>query len=135
MERENLIALDVGCKYTGIALYIETAKCILPICSINNGCLIDKLDELVLRYKIQSLIIGYPYRHDSKKISPIQKRIINLASFLKNRYTLSNLFMQNEFLSTIEAKKLVFSRKPKKVDDISAYIILHDFLDSIKNSS
>lgn len=133
----RLLALDVGKKRTGIAA-TDPLK-IIPqgIGYISTGKVVEWLTEYLTKEAVDALIVGEPKQanntpsESAKYIEPLLKRIRAKLPTLEiirydERYT--SVLAQKAIIESGVAK--MKRRKKGLVDEVSAVIILRDFMES-----
>ncbi|WP_027120650.1 Holliday junction resolvase RuvX [Mycoplasmopsis lipofaciens] len=132
------LALDIGTKTCGFAITDDLniiASTLDTIYFEEND--FDTIEEQINfylnKYEIDSLIIGFPLRSNGAKSERTQI-IEKLAHKYKKIYTQLKIFLVNEYGSTIKSTnilkeaKLSIKKRKKYKDQLSASIILEDFL-------
>lgn len=136
----RIIAIDYGEKRTGIAVTD-------PLCIIANGLttvetkdLLNFLERYFTNEKVNKLIIGYPKTLQNKPAAIISK-IDEFTNVISQKYPHIEIIRQDErFTSKLAFQTMIDSGIGKKarqnkalIDQISATIILRDYLESIQN--
>ena len=119
----NILSIDFGERYIGIAVRTEKTRIPIPIDVVDskNDAPISVLKEYVDEYKIQLIVVGYPIGLNNSK-----NRMTNLVDeFIEELDTL-NLEVRkiDERLSS----KLFNNNKSDRIDDLSALEILESYL-------
>lgn len=138
-NKGRIIALDVGSKRIGVAScdhdrLVVTAKLIID----RKSNLIDfkKIQQILIETKAEIIVIGYPLDQDGKlnqMTNFVEKFASNLDCFLDQSIT---IILSDERYSSFSARMINYehSRKNKSkkfYDDISAVLILEQFLNQI----
>ena len=136
----RILGIDYGDSRTGLAITdglnitvqgLETIK--------NNGndkIILRKIDELLEKYEISTIVVGYPLNMNGTKSerTEITEKFIHK---LKCKYNKIDIKQVDERLTTVAAHKtmnfLDISKNKKKniVDTISAVYILETYLKSV----
>lgn len=138
---KHIMAIDYGQKFTGVATYkykIDPFPLAWGrIAYKSDQQLLSELNSLIEEEFIDILIIGVPFFTDGKE-SAMTKTIKNFVSLAKEQLEIK-VYTVDETLTTYEAEQRMlndprfnFKVDMKKIDELSAAIILEQFL---KNSS
>ena len=139
----RILGIDYGDARTGLAITDElgiTAQGLETIESNGNDKIIlKKIDELLEKYQIETIVVGMPYNMNGTKSQRVEitEKLIHK---LKCKYNKIKIDYIDERLTTIEAHKtmnFLGVNKHKKrniVDTISAVYILETYLEKQKNS-
>lgn len=131
------LGIDYGEKRTGIAISDALNIIASPLCSINTTEIFNFLDEIIVKEKIDSVVIGEPKNLNgtpTDSSAMIEKFIIALSQ----KFPLLKIHRMDErFTSKIAQKAILASGVSKKkrrdkylVDKVSASIILQSFLNA-----
>ena len=138
----RILGIDYGDARTGLALSDElgiTAQGLETIQTQGNDkVILKKIDELLEKYKIETIVVGMPYSLNGQKSkrAEITEQFIHK---LKCKYNKINIDYIDERLTTMQAHKtmnfLNINKHKKKniVDTISAVYILETYLERQKN--
>ena len=133
----RILGIDYGDTRVGTAITDElgiTAQGIETI--INNGndkSVLSRLDEIMEKYEISTIVIGMPLNMDGSKSERIEKTE-KFIHKLKCKYNKIKIETVDERLTTIQAHKTMneLGIKPKNkknlVDTISAVYILETYI-------
>ena len=130
MKHARYLGIDWGEKRIGLALADSELRMALPYKVVAS---LREVLEIIKEEEINQIIIGQPFSLGgrSKALSP------KFSAFLSNLKSLSSVTVQlvDERLSTQEAKMLMGSSRKSSdhKDDLSAMIILRDYLNQVKN--
>ncbi len=119
----NILAIDFGERYLGIA--VRTEKTTIPIPLTVVDAKIDEhlsfVKKYVKEYQIQSIVIGYPIGLNNS-----ENRMTDLVNEFINELDTLNLEVHtiDERLSS----KLFNNNKSDRIDDLSALEILESYL-------
>jgi putative Holliday junction resolvase len=136
--RMRLLGLDYGSRRIGVAVCDElgmTAQGVATLIRKNRESDMAAIAELVGRYGIERIIVGYPIRLDGSEGIQCEK-VNRFIRRLQTRFTLP-VIRRDETLSTKEAEELLREtgvRREKKrgiVDRLAASIILQGYLDAL----
>ena len=135
----RILGIDFGDVRVGLALSDLTHTIASPFKTFtfkSYDDLILQLSDLIQEKDIVEIVVGLPLNMKGK----ITKQTIKVHEFinlLKNSFT-QNIYLIDERLSSITAKKIMQEMNIKtghnkeKTDQISAAIILQEYLDSAK---
>ena len=130
-----IIAIDYGLKRIGLA-YAETPLFIAhPLATIRNNELFSYLTDYNKNKTIKKIIIGEPKSLDGTS-TDITEIVHQLKKKLENNFPKIDLVLYDErFTSKIAMQSMVIGgvkkkerRKKGNIDEISAVIILQDYL-------
>ena len=137
----RVLAIDYGETRTGFAISDElniTAQGIETVRNEGNDkILLKKIDELLLKYKFDTIVVGMPFNMDGSK----SQRMESTEKFihkLKCKYNKMKIDYMDERLTTVAAHKtmnFLNVNKHKKrniVDTISAVYILEMYMEKNK---
>ncbi|MFW1677303.1 Holliday junction resolvase RuvX [Pontibacter sp. JAM-7] len=136
-ELSQLMGFDFGTSRIGVAIgqtLTGTASELPPVAAKEGKPDWVQLDRLLQEWQPQGLVIGVPLNMDGS-ISEMAYRARKFANRLHERYKLPS-FLQDERLSTREAKSIHFARgggtdfKRQSVDGIAACLILESWFQS-----
>ena len=142
---DAILGVDFGKKVVGLS-YFKPGEDENPY---PYGRIVYESDEQVIRElgkvikieKIVSVVIGLPLYPDGKQ-SKMSDRVIVFAQALKAGLPEITLYSQDESGSTEEAKRLMGASSQynctvdmKKIDQVSACVILQRFLNEFKEKS
>lgn len=133
----KIAALDFGLKRTGIALTDDLQIIASPLTTVDSAQLIPFLKTLVVKEKVELIVLGEPKRMDSSD-THITENVRMLRDVLIKEFPMIPVHMIDErFTSKMASRSMVdMGMKKKKreekgsVDMISAAIILQSYLDS-----
>lgn len=144
LEGKHLLAIDYGKKFTGFATYKYRVD---PFPLGYGRVAFESNEQLILEIKniidnefIDIVIIGVPFFTDGKE-SSMTKEIKLFASTAEKKLPNIKVYTIDETLTTYEAEqrmlqdpKYNFKVDLKKIDELSAVIILEQFLKNSSNS-
>ncbi len=134
---QTILAIDFGTKVTGLASFCP-GRDPFPliygkIIYQNHEQLIRDLKKICVNEGIDILVLGLPLFTDGKE-SEATKKVKLLAEQMEDQLKLP-LYLQDETLTTFEAKERMknspryqFKVDMKAIDELSALIILEDFI-------
>ncbi|MBF0312561.1 MAG: Holliday junction resolvase RuvX [Oligoflexia bacterium] len=138
--QKRLLSIDYGTKRVGLATFDgEYDPCPCPygvIAYLGDEQLVKSVVKLVEEQEIAWVVIGIPKLVDGKETS-MSRRVENFGHRLKNNLSKLkvDVFFQDETLSSFEAEDRMrnsplynFKVDKNKIDQLSAVIILEDFL-------
>jgi len=126
----NLLSLDVGTKYIGVAAANTSLPIAVPLQTIIvDGTEIDAIKKVVRDRSIDTIVVGYPRNQSGEPT--IQTGVAeNFAVHLKGLATI--VFQDESLTSVIAEDRLKMSGKPYQkadIDALAAAIILQDYLE------
>ncbi len=139
----RILGIDYGDARTGLAITDALNITAQGLETINNNgndkIILKKIDELLQKYDISTIVIGYPLNMNGTKSerTEITEKFIHK---LKCKYNKLEIKQIDERLTTVAAHKtmnlLEVNKNKKKniVDTISAVYILEIYLNKMKNS-
>ena len=142
-SKMRILGIDYGEARTGLAITDALNITAQGLETINNNgndkIILKKIDELLEKYEITTIVVGYPLNMNGTKSerTEITERFIHK---LKCKYNKLQIKQIDERLTTVAAHKtmnlLDVNRNKKKniVDTISAVYILETYLNKLKNS-
>ncbi len=133
----RILALDYGLKRTGLAWTDPLQIIATGLETVATEKLGEKLQQLMQLEEISELVLGFPTRTDGSDTHATQA-VRNLHEELKKTYPELIIHLWDErFTSRIASQTLLdsgASRKKRRqkglIDQISATIILQDFMNS-----
>ena len=136
------LGIDYGDVRVGIAITDElgiTAQGLETItCNRNDKMLLRLLDEILMKYQIDTIVIGLPLNMNGEETerTQITERLIHK---LKCKYNKINIETVDERLTTVQAHKTMNdlnikkSKKRSIVDSIAAVYILETYINNPQN--
>ena len=119
----NILSIDFGERYLGIAVRTEKTRIPIPINVFDskNDEPISVVKKYVNEYQIQIIVVGYPIGLNNS-----ENRMTNLVDQFINELDTLNLEVHkiDERLSS----KLFENNKSDRIDDLSALEILESYL-------
>ena len=133
-----ILGIDFGDKRTGVAVCDKNEVLASPYTVIEGG--MEKTAEEIVKIagnlKAEKLVLGYPKNMDNTEGFRAQKSL-KLKRLIEGLSDLE-VILYDERLTTVYAGNLLNSAgtrgrdKKKKIDAVSAAIILQDYIDSSK---
>ncbi|MDD4705829.1 MAG: Holliday junction resolvase RuvX [Bacilli bacterium] len=129
------LGMDLGTKTLGLATSDKLGIIASPYKLIRYNdlnLLIEELLAIIIKEKIEVLVLGYPKNMDNSLGFAVQ-RTMEFKELLQSKCNLP-LHLIDERLSTVEAENMLIdanvSRKKRKkiIDEVSASIILDTYL-------
>jgi putative holliday junction resolvase len=133
----RILALDVGSRTLGLAVSDPlgiTAQGLPTIRRKNRRADFAQLDDVVKKYGVKELVVGYPLRLSGATGTQSEK-MAAFAEQLRRRYELP-VHLWDERLTTAEAQRVLresemsVKRRSEVVDQLAAVLILQSFLES-----
>lgn len=134
---ETVIAFDFGTNSIGCAVgqsITGTAQGLSAFKARDGIPKWEEIGKLLQEWKPDILVVGLPLNMDGTE-QPLTQRARKFANRLNGRFNLP-VELQDERLTTVEAKAEIFSRggykalKKDKVDSISACLILESWFEN-----
>jgi putative Holliday junction resolvase len=134
---KTILAVDYGQKFCGLSTF-NIGKDPYPlgcgrIQNKNQNYLLGELKYIIQLEDVAMLVVGIPHLLDGQKTTN-SERMLHFAKICQEHFKLP-IYLQDETLSTFEAKermlndpKYNFEIQMTKIDELSACIILEDFL-------
>jgi len=132
----KLMGFDFGTTKIGIATgqtITQTAQPLEPIAAKSGQPNWDSLAELIAQWKPQALIVGLPLNMDGTE-QQVTQQAKKFANRLHGRFGLP-VKLQDERLTTVDARSEIFEREGKKgidsrsIDSLAACLILESWLE------
>ena len=122
----NVLSVDWGSKYVGMAYVREWSDIVMPIgYLVNDGSIFFNIGDILTRYQIKKIIVGYP-----RKQKDIQEKIDDFVKSLE--FMLMDemeVLKVNEDYTSVEAWEIISNfRKKESTDTIAAMVILERYL-------
>ena len=135
----KVLAIDFGLKRTGLALSDETRTFAFGLKTVESKQLMTELKQLVAKEKIAILVIGEPKRLDASD-SHITENVRLLKQVLEKEFPALEIHLIDERFTSKMASAVIAQSGMKKsdrqnkalIDEVSATIILQDFLSKLK---
>lgn len=134
-----VIAIDFGLLRTGLAISDTQQIIATPLKTVMSKDLMTELTGLIKKHAIKEVVIGYPLNLNSKDTDMTQN-VRYLKEIIEKTFSSICVHLQDErFTSKIASQTIskLGTNKQKKnkklIDQVSATIILQDFLNR-KNS-
>lgn len=133
----RVLGLDYGSRRIGVAVSDElglTAQGVGTIVRKNRDADLDAIADLINRFEVERIIVGYPVRLDGSEQIQCEK-VRSFTRRLEIRFSLP-IIHWDETLSTKEADEILRERgiKPenrkKAIDRVAASLILQRYLDA-----
>ena len=133
----RLLSIDYGRKRCGIAVTDPLRIVANGLTTVNTSSLIDYVKDYVAREQVDTIVVGYPTTmrgEESESMRYIRPGIERLKKEIPN---IPVVFFDERFTSAIAHQSMIDSGMKKMarrdkaiVDEISATIILNDYLQS-----
>ncbi len=139
MVAMRTLGIDYGEKRVGIAisdLLGLTAQGLPTIECLDSEHLLEELTEIIKEKDVGRIIIGLP-KNMNNSIGKKAKEVLEFVKVLESRFNLPVVTI-DERLTTVRAYKVMsetkmsLRKKQKKVDMISAQLILQSYLDRLE---
>lgn len=134
----RIIAIDYGAKRCGMAWTDPLQISINPLETIGPDHLEVKLESLISTGEVSDVVFGLP-SHADGNLTKVGVKVKKLKTRLQKQYPNQDWHFIDEAYSSQRAKHLMVSlgtrkkkrRQKESVDQMSAVIILKDFLDRL----
>jgi putative Holliday junction resolvase len=136
-EPGRVMALDVGERRIGVALSDPTRMLASPLTTIRavpRSTALKRILTLIRDYQVTALVVGLPLTMNGD-IGPQATLVQQFVDELRPLIDIPISFV-DERLTTVAAERMMIDLKIKpeqrraRIDEVSASIILQDFLDS-----
>ncbi len=134
----KVLAIDFGLKRTGLALSDDSRTFAFGLKTVESKNLMQELKQLVVKEKISTIVIGEPKRLDTSD-SHITENVRLLKQALEKEFPLLKIHLIDERFTSKMASAAIAQSGLKKsdrqnkglIDEVSATIILQDFLQNL----
>ncbi|MES2588356.1 MAG: Holliday junction resolvase RuvX [Bacteroidota bacterium] len=131
----KILALDFGLKRTGIAITDDSKIFAFGLTTIDSKTLNDFLAKIILKEKIETIVLGEPKRLNNED-SHITQNVYLLKKHLEENFKEQKIVLHDERFTSKMASSVISQSgmsKAKKqnkelIDEISATIILQSYL-------
>lgn len=133
----RLLAIDYGTKRTGIAVTDPLKIIPTGLTTVRTGLLLDFLKEYIRREGVECVIVGLPKQMNNEP-SESMTHIQSFIKKFKNQFPDMPVKLYDERFTSVLAQRSMLESGIKKkdrqnkalVDEISATIILRDYMES-----
>ena len=136
-HNNRILGIDYGEKRLGIAISDDTNTIATPLKYIdNNKEILSRLNKLINKYNIKTLVVGLPINLDGSH-SKSSKKVLKFCKYIKKELDII-VHTTDERLSSVEAENKLreSGRSPNMfrnldrgiIDSASAAIILNSFI-------
>ena len=125
----RLLALDLGTKRVGLAVSDELRLTVRPVAILDRRSwkhLLTEVTEQIERLEVAGLVVGLPLNMDGSE-GPAAVEARRLAENFRRSLSVP-VYIQDERLTTEEAKSRASTKSEAFVDAAAAAVILQDFL-------
>ncbi len=132
-EEKRILGIDYGRKRIGLSISDPLGIIATPVDTVNRKKVIERIQEILVEFKLKKIIIGYPLRSDGEKGRSTEE-VEKFAQLIEKTFGIE-IELWDERYSTIEAERIMrdagksSSREKRKVDMIAAAVILQSYLD------
>lgn len=131
----RIVALDFGLKRTGIAMTDELQIIASPLTTVDSAELMVFLKDLVLKNKVDTIVLGEPKRLNNED-THITQNVYLLKEALEKEFPVQKIELVDErFTSKMAMQSMIDGGLKKKqrqekgaLDSISATIILQSYM-------
>lgn len=137
----RVLGLDFGEKRIGVSVSDElglTAQGITTIIRKNNKQVIDELKQVIHRYQVEQVVIGYPLRLDGSEGIQCEK-VNHFGRYIETAFGLP-VVKWDETLSSQAAEDVLreadvhWKKRRLVVDKVAATLILQSYLDHLSRA-
>jgi len=135
----KILAIDFGLKRTGLALSDESRTFAFGLRTVDSRNLMTELKVLIPKEKISVVVIGEPKRLDTSDSHITENVRLLHQALMKEFPTVEFTLIDERFTSKMASAVIAQSGLNKKqrqqkglVDEVSATIILQDYLSKLK---
>lgn len=141
-DAARILALDVGSRTIGMAVSDPlgiTAQGLETLRRKNKREDFAALAEVIGRYEIREIVVGYPL-HMSGRVGAQSQKTADFAQELRKRFELP-VQLWDERLTSAEANRILrqseisIRKRSKAVDRMAATLILQSFLENRRQSA
>lgn len=134
----RVLGLDFGEKRIGVSVSDElglTAQGITTIIRKNNKQVMDELKQVIHRYQVEQVVIGYPLRLDGSEGIQCEK-VNHFGRYIETAFGLP-VVKWDETLSSQAAEDVLreadvhWKKRRLVVDKVAATLILQSYLDHL----
>ncbi|MFZ9180844.1 MAG: Holliday junction resolvase RuvX [Rickettsiales bacterium] len=141
-NKGRILGLDLGSKNIGLAICEDTQNIATPkkiLRRKSNNYDFATLLSIIQENHLIAIIFGLPLKMDGSEnlmVDFVMKFMQKFDEFLLNNKINLPLIAFDERLTSFDARYLAnsISKNQKAIDDISAYLILNDFLEYLRQS-
>lgn len=136
-ETRRLLAIDMGQKTLGLALYTPVADLVTPLGTLRRGVWADDvaaLRKITDEYTVEAFVIGYPLETDGAE----GKRCQSVRAFVRNLERAGfdqEVIYQDERYSTAIAEEVMIGMDASRLkrravgDSLAAQVIMERYLE------
>ncbi len=137
----RVLGLDFGEKRIGVSVSDElglTAQGITTIIRKNNKQVMDELKQVIHRYQVEQVVIGYPLRLDGSEGIQCEK-VNHFGRYIETAFGLP-VVKWDETLSSQAAEDVLreadvhWKKRRLVVDKVAATLILQSYLDHLSRA-
>lgn len=137
----RVLGLDFGEKRIGVSVSDElglTAQGITTIIRKNNKQVMDELKQVIYRYQVEQVVIGYPLRLDGSEGIQCEK-VNHFGRYIETAFGLP-VVKWDETLSSQAAEDVLreadvhWKKRRLVVDKVAATLILQSYLDHLSRA-
>lgn len=128
---KTLVALDVGEKYTGVALADTAVRIAVPYDTVvMDDDAIQAIGEIIVREKAQTIVVGYP--RNQAGLATSQTAYVEAFAKQLESFDVPVVFQDESLTSVLAEDRLKAHNRPYTKEDIDAQaaaIILQDYME------
>ena len=133
----KIIAIDYGAKRTGLAATDDLKIIASGLCTVETTQLMDFLENYFQKNSVEAIVLGYPKRldgSDTHNTKPVEELVVKL----NRKFPAISVHLEDERFTSKMARASMLDMGIKKknrqkkelIDEISAVLILREFLES-----
>lgn len=129
----KILGLDIGDRWTGVAISDELGMFARPYNTIETQHLSDFLKKIITEESISTVVVGYPKTLKGTESEQTQK-IIRIMEQLKKKFPKTTWQLWDERLTSQQASKIKKARtkeEKRESHSIAAALILGSYLDRL----
>lgn len=137
----RILSIDYGKKRTGLAVTDPLKIIANGLATVSTNLLWDFLDDYISKERVERIVIGKPMQTNGQPSENLKRVEAFVARWRKNHPEIPLEYFDERFTSVLAHRTMIDAGLKKKarqdkalVDEISATIILQDFMNSMRNS-
>lgn len=134
MDRERLLALDIGERRIGVAISDEMGMIASPLMTVQtSGNVVEEMRNLIAKYNVARIVVGLPIGLSGRE-GPQARIVRGVADKLAKSLEIDIVY-SDERMSSAVAEQALISQKTRRdkrkqhIDNMAAAVILQGYLD------
>lgn len=130
----RIVALDIGDRWTGVAISDPIGITARPYGTIESEHLIEKLTTIVAKERVGTIIVGYPETLRGTE-SDQTKKIVGIYTIIQEKFPSIECLLRDERFTSQQAAKLKkATSKEQKIQQhsVAAAFILNSYIDYLQ---